>query len=362
MADTHALGAGGCLALAAKGGTFIDGTARSLGTGHAIPIESEEIRRIDQKVDDVALVNQTHARAPIRTGMRAEGSVRFPADYNYLSKLLALSMGTAGTPNEDETSVRYTHSLALHASLLGVYASVGINRVIDQAGSGGDDAGMLWAGAKANGFEFTAAQGDHARIAIPFLCRDLTEGVDTTGYTYPHNVNTEMQYVLLSEAVVRINAQSGGALGSGDELDTPVSATISYQPNLLGDVVHNGEIDEPVMRARPVTRLTLSFARYSQTLRTLLLNAFRDETPLKADLVFTGNALGGGNYGLTFRFPFLKIDNDLEPVLSGPDVVPFDVEFHAQEATSAPTGMTGLTAPFEVDLTNSVSADPLATS
>lgn len=195
------------------------------------------------------------------------------------------------------------------------------------------------------------------------MCREFDDNADPAAWTYRQDVNTAMQYMLLSQAVLRINAASGGALGSGDVLPLPTSVELVYEPGLESDIHGDeGAFDEPVMRRPPSTRLRLQFSRYTQTLRSLLISARENQTMLKGDLVFTGAALGAGNYSAAFSFPALRVDSDLDPTAEGSDLVGLDVELHAQEATAAPSGMSGITKPVDVSFVNGVNADPLATS
>ena len=364
MATGPVLGSQAQVALAGNAQSWAAGmSGRTLATAHALPVISESIKRIEEKEENNELVGQIHRRRSIHVGARIGGDIVFQGDYNYLPFALAFAMGTAGTPTETEASFRYTHRLQYHDSLIGVYATLGLNRNIDKTGADGDETAYLYQGAKANGFTFRAEQGAAAKLTVPFLCRELTDDASPASWTYRQNVNTGMEYMLLSQAVLRIKAAASTALGSGDVLDLPVSVEIAYSPGLASDIPDDeGVKDEPVMRTPPVTRMTVAWSRINQTLRTLLVSAFENTTALKADLIFTGSAIGAGTHLATFSFPEIYVDSDLDAVAEGSDLIGFPVEFHAQQATAAPTGMTGITKPLDVSIVNFVNADPLATS
>ena len=364
MGTGPVLGSQTQVALAANGESWAAGmTGRTLATAHAFVATSEALRRVEQKEENSEMVGQIHRRRATHLGNMVDGPITFQGDYNALPFLIAFGMGTAGTPTETEAAARYTHRIQQHDSMIGVYATLGVNRNIDKTGSDGDETAFVYQAAKANGFVFTAEQGSVCKLTMPWLCRELTEDADPSAWTYRDNVNTGMQYMLLSQAVLRINAASGGALGSGDVLDLPVRVEISYAPNLGSDIYDDeGALDEPVMRRPPETRISVTWSRINQTLRTLLVDAFTNTTALKADLVFTGAALGAGTYAATWSFPHIYVDSDLDFVSENADLVGFPVEFHAQVATAAPTGMTGITNPVDLSVVNDVNADPLATS
>lgn len=360
MADEAALGSMGRVALKWKGGTWSDGSPASLGAGDAIPVESEDLRREDVKEADRSLVGQVHERAPVRVAsVMRNRPVVFVGDYNYLTRPLAFATGTAGAPTEEEAGVRYAHRFQLHDNMQGVVATIGVDRVIDASGSSQTTSGIRFAAAKANGFTLTFREGQKVRLSVPWHGRDFADEIDASSWTFPQNVNTGMQYALLSHGVLRINAQGGAGLGSGDVLALPVELEVTYRPNLDG-VLDSGGLGEPFMRSRPSTRLRVRWPRWTQALRTSLLAAYEARSALKADFTLTGPALGNANHALVLSFPFLTIDSDLDPSLADPDVVPLDVEFHAQQATAAPTGMTGITRPVDITLRNAVSANPLA--
>lgn len=360
MADLAALASMGKLALKWKGGTWSDGTPAALGAGDAVPVESEDLRREDVKEADRSLVGQVHERAPVKVAnVMRNREVVFVGDYNYLTRPLAFAMGTAGVPTTEEAGVRFSHRFQLHDSMQGVTATIGADRVIDSAGSSQTASAVRFAAARANGFTLRFQEGQKLRLTVPFHGRDYADGLDPTAWTFPQDVNTGMQYALLSHGVLRINAQAGAGLAGGDTVALPVELSVTYRPNQDG-VLESSGLGEPFMRSPPSTRLVVRWPRYTQALRTALLAAYNARSPLKADFALTGAVLGNANHALILSFPFLTIDNDLDAAMRDPDVIPFEVEFHAQQATVAPTGMSGVTRPVDITLKNGVSANPLA--
>ena len=83
-------------------------------------------------------------------------------------------------------------------------------------------------------------------------------------------------------------------------------------------------------------------------------------TRKKMDISFQGALIGGTNYyGFTINFPNLKV-KDPEALVSGAGKIPATVTFLCLGTDAAPTGMTGITKPFQFDIMNTRSTDPLA--
>jgi len=363
MANCPPLGTKAQVALAGNAQAWAAGmTGRTLGAGDAVPVLSETLKRVEQKEENAELVGQAHQRRAIHLGNMPSGDVVFQGDYNYLPKSLAFAMGIAGTPVETEATFQYTHRLQQDDCLVDTYATLGVNRGVDKTGSAGDETVWQYQAAKANGFTFSAAQGETCKLTIPWLMRELLDNVDATAWSYIKNVNSEMEYMLLSQAVLRINAAGGAALAPSDALDLPVGVELVYAPNLESDQYDDGGArDEPIPRNPPTTRLSVTWTRINQTLRTLLVEAFNNTSELKADLIFTGSVLGAGAHAATFSFPSLYVDSDLDYIAESPDLIGFPVEFHCQRASAAPLGMTGIVNPVDISIVNNVNADPLAT-
>ena len=336
--------------------------ARALGVGHAIPIFSEDIKQTLEKVDDTALVGQIAKRAPVRTGTSGLGSPVFVGDYNTIIFPLAFAMGIAGVPTETEATFRFTHALRLDDCLLGIYPTIGIDRAIDKPGtSDGTATGHVWAGAKFNGFTLDGALGDYLKLTVPIIARDLADGEDATSWTFLKDVNTGMEYILLSQIQVFL-VDAGGDIGAETALaDCPTSISMSYEPGMEGDINKAEQPDEPTIRVAPSTRLTLNWSRATQRLRTEIEARFRAETDMHVRVVFTGDVLGAGTFLMTLDFPFTRIDNDPDFTGTDTNIMPLTVELHCQEATTIPTSMTTLKA-FGIDIVNNINADPLATS
>lgn len=134
-------------------------------------------------------------------------------------------------------------------------------------------------------------------------------------------------------ATFRINAQSGGALGSGDAVavsDMKITLTRGSDSVIT---TGGGTIIQPKEGDFPEWKLEFTVPRKTTTAETLYA-AYLAETTQKADIIITGTT---ANDELAFYFPRLKIEACDIPF---EDVIKVNVVCRAQKAASAPTGMS----------------------
>ena len=63
-------------------------------------------------------------------------------------------------------------------------------------------------------------------------------------------------------------------------------------------------------------------------------------------------------YEFKISMPNLKV-NDAKATMNGSSKIPASVSFRLLGTDSAPTGMTGITKPFQLDIQNTRTTDPL---
>jgi len=158
--------------------------------------------------------------------------------------------------------------------------------------------------------------------------------------------------VLMSQGVIRMNTQSGGALGSGDIIN-PKSWELSFQRKMKGDYGSGSSynnVDEPTNDGLPEAKMKLEFSKYTSNQNFLDWDA---NTPKKLDFTFTGS----GSRSLLIQCPNAMYANVDLPIEAGRMKHPVDLNLLA--AASAPTGMTGVTMPFRMTMVNTYGGDPL---
>lgn len=164
--------------------------------------------------------------------------------------------------------------------------------------------------------------------------------------TIPTNAHLRAKF---SQAVFRLNGQSGDALASGDVV---VAKSFGFDGERKFDAEHGSGsrvIIEPLENGRPSFKLVLDFSRMDDVNAAYFADWIAGAEK-KADITITGPAIEGAlTYQLIFEFPRLIIE-DVEYADAG--IIPAKVTLRAAEADSVPTGMTGLTKPFRAYLRN----------
>ncbi len=165
--------------------------------------------------------------------------------------------------------------------------------------------------------------------------------------TYPaiHNT-TRAKY---HQAVFRMNAQSGGALGASDVVK-PKSFSLEFDRKLDSEHTSgSATIMEPLENGKPTVKITLEFPRMDTTNDDYFL-AWTAQTEQKLDLTITGPVITGTHtYQLKFEFPRLIIE-EVEYADSG--IIPCKIVLRAVVADSAPTGMSIYLTPMGGTLIN----------
>lgn len=277
----------------------------------------------------------------------------FSLDFNYNyagteNKLLALLMGTAGAPSTPEGTARL-HTLVMNDSASGLFGTYAVEK-----------------GAKIHvvpSFKVMKAtfglNGGLIKVTYDLRGSRVTDASSTitafSSVTYPgiHNT-TRAKY---HQAVFRMNAQSGADFGAGEVIN-PSSFTIEIERKFDSEHASgSASIIEPRETGKPTVKVTMEFARMDTTNDDYFLH-WTAQTEKKMDLTLTGPvASGSTTYTLKFQFPRLIIES-VEYADAG--IIPCKVVLRAVVADSNPTGMTGLTKPVTILLTNIHTADLLA--
>lgn len=150
---------------------------------------------------------------------------------------------------------------------------------------------------------------------------------------------SEGNFVKAQQGVIRMNAQAGDALDSGDVIANVSDVPIDLERTMSADISLGGTyIGQPAeSNFKHAVKVQLSRAASADV---AYLSTFKAGTAQKMDLVFTGAVIAGTHtYKVTFGFPRLKFSGPPDCKLE--DIVKNGLEFVAEEAASAPSGMTG---------------------
>lgn len=269
----------------------------------------------------------------------------------FLNPLWALAFGTGGTvPTQQGVTTAYTNTFEPTTNKTGLYATI----VRDKVQMIGEVPGVKFTG-------FTLRSGENGRLELDFRVIGDTEKSDSS-------INTSTQISALTfptlglraymaDLVMRVNSQSGGALGSSDAIKITSIAVNFDQPLDMKHVGGQRVLIEPEENAMPVCTIDITFARYEAASHAFFAY-HRDVTKLKADITITGPAIATTNYGLLFQFPHLYVSAYAAPVPGSAAQVEPTAQLKAMSTTAAPTGMTGVTKPLRLVTTGSASANP----
>ena len=248
----------------------------------------------------------------------------------------------------------YANSYKLTTDLAGLFATIAILKKSDIVHE--------FPSAKIMGFTISGEMGAPCQITFNVLANllDLASTTNTAAtmanITYPDKGN---RIILNKDCTFMINDESGAALDVGDKV-YPSGFEFSFSRPMEGDLLFgNDDIDEPAGTDFPEITLTLNFPQYNDANHQFFTdwNAY---TRKKAELYFKGALIEGTTYyDLKMTFPNLKVA-DPDAAVSGAGKIPASIPFRVLGTDTAPAGMTGITQPFQVDVKNSRSTDPLA--
>jgi hypothetical protein len=145
----------------------------------------------------------------------------------------------------------------------------------------------------------------------------------------------------LSGLTLRMNAMSGDALDSGDDL-VVTDIELDLQRPATTEVVNGATtVSLPKEGGYPEWKLSFRIPAKDAT-SVALFTAYNADTAQKATLELAGTT---GDHSLLFSFPRVMIESMENP---HDDVISTRVVCRLQKAAAAPTGMTGITYPTAV--------------
>ncbi len=283
--------------------------------------------------------------------IKVDGSLGAWLRYDGLDLLLAMVMGaTGGAPVQQGATAAYAQTLSLAATLAGLFSTLAIDNDVNV-----DEYPSL----KLHGFDIGGKMGEPVGASFDAIADDMDPSSATNTQATMANVTMpeRSNRVLFSQGAFRLNDQDGAALGSGDVI-LPNSCNIMVKrPNEGVYAAGQGnKIDEPTNNGIPEVLIKLGFPRYSTKQDFVDMIA---ATEKKADIIFTGGLIED-TYYRTLGFSFPRLAHDDVALKYSEGIMDYEVVLHALEASAAPTGMTGITKPVQVDLINTNTADVLA--
>lgn len=329
-------------------------TAVGAGDGHYVRDDLGVQLQMMQSYDDSAGQNFISS---VQSGNTEAVAITVPTYLHYndafQNVLWALTLGTGGTsPTQVGTTTAYTNTFEPATNKTGRYATIVRDKV---------QAIFEVPGAKFTGFDISFGEGGRAEInwtAVGDLEKSdssINTATQISALTFP----TLGRRAFFDDVTVRLNSQSGGALGSTDKVYITSLRVRFSQPMDSQHVSGATSIIEPEESGFPEATLELQFSRYDSASHAFFA-AHRDTSFYKGDITFVGPTLATTTYGLLFQFPNLVVTNYRAPVSGGADQIAPSLSLRALSTTSAPTGMTGVTNLMRVTTTGVSTTNPFS--
>jgi hypothetical protein len=335
---------------AVQGSTW--GTAVSLTTNHRKPFKSCTFKHRTERIpDDTITGKATRAKPGAGGNLVVDGGFVAQADYRQNELFIAAILAAAASPGAASDTSAYTHVLPFTDDQAGKFLTIGHD-------AGGKRVEILKS-VKLNRWLFEARSGQVGEDTFDGLGRGVDDSGASSGWTYEYDPSGGGgRGIYLSQGVIRVNAESGGSLGSGDVI-LPARFAMELRRNLTQDYAQAAESEEPLPSTFADIEVMLDFFALTTALKDLFREAHQNRTALKMDAVFTGAELAGAStvyHARKLYFPSLEV---LECPLDtpGPGPVPCTVRMSAHHASAVPTGFpSGYDEAMTVVLINKRSA------
>lgn len=326
-------------------------TAVSAVAGDTILILGENVGRSREFLPDDS-AGQAFSAGSDQGLITVGGDLNAYMRYQGLEVLLAMALGTAGTPTLAGTTA-YVHALRAADDLSGLFGTLAVYK--------GFSVHEI-ASVKVDGFTLEGEAGQPLRAIFHLIGDDLNintdSGANTTSSLGALDQPAPGNRVLMRHGQILINDQDGATLGSSDEIQ-PSRFRLTFKRGLAGDHLAGGNdaIAEPTPAGLPTATLELDFPSYTSD---TFLSDLGSDIRKKASLTFTGAEIESGhNYQMTIQLLHVVITN-AEAAVNGAGKIAHPISCSLLAAESAPTGMSGITAPLAIDLKNTNANDPLA--
>ena len=324
--------------------TGVWGTAVALGAGCGILIENDGNPTLKQPYQ---LHDDLDAVMPYDGDLGPIGAVDFAPDFaerydpGPLGSMVAALFGACPVPTSGKSILDWADSIAR----FGTFAVERPGTILEVASA----MPMKYSVKLASGL-LKASIGLRGNTVIEDSAVNAAAQMDAL--TYVDKANR----IKFSHGVLRMNAESGAALGVGDVLEVS-GIEIDYERAL--DDVHGAGSDNIILPKEKNFKMTVkvTFPRASAA-NLAYLATFKAMTAQKMDITFTGGIVSGTtHYSRVYGFPRLKLS--APPAIPLADIMTTALTFEAEEALTAPAGMTGHVRPY-IEMVNAATTGYLA--
>ena len=327
------------------------GTAVPLTSSDALLFTTEKINRTREHLPDESAGQAFHQDAE-RGNITCGGDLSGYLRYQGLETLLAMALGQAGEPAHSGAAV-YTHALRMNSATDGLFGTLGIFKGFSV---------HEYPAVKVDGFTITGEAGKALTLGLTLICDDLNvntgSGVNTTTIFATIDPPTPGNRVLFRQGQFWINDAAAGALSAANAVH-PNRFSLTCKRKLSRDYLAGGQdrIAEPVGAGFPELSLTMEFPTYTSD---TFLNDLGSDNRKKMRIAFEGGQIESGHdYALEILLPHLMITN-AQAAVDKAGKINHPITMECLATTSERAGMSGISAPVALNLTNTRQNDPLA--
>jgi len=270
-------------------------------------------------------------------------------------ELWAYMFGTSGAPTNNTGS--YTHTLTMTDAIAKFLTLC--------AGKRSSQKPWEYDSMIAQSLTIRGAGAGRVTYEIIFLGGTLDTASSTNTATEIQALTTPtlQQAMKFTDGVFRMNAASGSGLVAGDAF-VILDFELSIARPLTEDFGTGSASMLQPCEDGPAADVMLSVTLRDYNTEQFITwwNGVSEATSLKGDLIFSSGLTPASGLELTatFQFPELVVANEPDAPISGPTRIPHTIRFKCFEASSAPTGMSGVTKPVHLVVEDTDSSAYLA--
>lgn len=313
------------------------GTAAALGAGFGLVVPNDGKPALKQTYGSTDAIGQLmpldgdlSAYEPVEWEIPFDSKCGLQYSPGSLGTAIAALFGASAAPAKIGSTTAYTHVFTW------------ADEMTDFLTFATERPGAIWEIPSAVSKKLTLKVGDGKVQGSLALVGNLLKNDSTVNTATEMDALTPAEtanFIKFQHGVLRMNTQSGDALDSGDIIETS-DFTIEYERLVVPQMVLGGAyVAQPKESGFKITvKLTLPYATAANV---AYLDLFKNMTAQKMDIVFTGGiANDTSHYSMTLGFPRLKLTSPPDVALE--DIIKNGLEFIAEEAAAAPTGMTAV--------------------
>ena len=339
------------------------GTAVACGAGDGLEVHSANVVANRQLIARKGITGRVTQLAPDKGNLDVNGPVTFPLRYEGLGRVIAGLMGTAGVPATVDVAAR-RHVFKIADSTDGIFFTLAYEILKDTKV-------FEFNTLKITGLTLRWSTPGHVELEIRTIGNDFSDASATNTTTTIDTVTlpTANEIAQARQVVVWMNAQSGGALATGDRVFvTGGEITIErpLNPVVTSEFGDRSSEPEPPGGDDPFLKVSgsLTFANLQDG--TGGNAAFVAEqlagTRKKATVTFTGDNLAGSTtekFSHKLWFPHITFGEGKPALAAGS--LGWTAPFTAEHVTAIPTGFTaGYVDAVTWENVNTIATDVLA--